>query len=759
MSKNIFLIISCILLAVGGLKAQPAEETSDTVKIHAETLLSMSIEDLMNVRVITATQRLEYSGKVPATVVVVTREQILSRGYLNLAEILNDLPDITVHDKSNSQTYNVVSMRGVLGQDHFVILLDGVRISSPTNEPLPIVENFPIYLAKQIEVVYGPGSALYGADALAGVINIITRDDDSDSDVFVTVVGGTQGYTNTNAFFNKTLKNKMRLSVGAQYSYDAQPDFSKVYPDEYKMSGQQTGQFNSAFGPFSPKQSIDPDYAAPLKAYNVYASISNERFALKVLRHYVENSTSSTMRPDNAIYNKDVFYGQGVTMGSASYTADFGKIKSVSTLTGSYYNVNPESNFRNVYESLEHGYKYSMGSMMKAEEQLNYSISKKVNVIGGLTYEHFQSIPKSLELQQPVDKKRSVSGVLVNSAAAYNPGGIEAKFFPLVYANSGAYLQGQYFPSENLSFTAGVRYDNNTRYGSTTNPRVGAVFNPSRKTTVKAMYGTAFWAPSPMVAFESYGSFYTLDSGRTYRSNYWHLPNPRLKPMISRTAELSIDQKVGRQFRITATTYLSHIDNIIKDVPDNGYTNLYNNKFLGWDVDYIEVLYNKGDQRNYGGNVAVNSTFTLGRIKFKGYSSLSYIDGKISESGPLGEAREVEQSVITPWIFRAGIDGRLNAFHFSVRLLHTGKQRTTDFEDYANPVTRKTLPGYSLVNLSTGYSLRGKATFFVNVQNVLNERYVNPLAWDTSNTLTFPGSHQNPIRVMFGIRAGFDTSE
>ncbi len=44
----------------------------------------------------------------------------------------------------------------------------------PTNEGLPLLENFPIYLAKQIEVVYGAVSALYGADAMSGVINIIT---------------------------------------------------------------------------------------------------------------------------------------------------------------------------------------------------------------------------------------------------------------------------------------------------------------------------------------------------------------------------------------------------------------------------------------------------------------------------------------------------------------------------------------------------------------------------------------------------------
>ncbi|WP_165760260.1 TonB-dependent receptor plug domain-containing protein, partial [Niastella populi] len=75
------------------------------------------------------------------------------------------LPDIKVNDKSDPETSASFIIRGIRRQDRFVILMDGIRISSPTNEALPLLENFPIYLAKQIEVVYGPGSALYGADA------------------------------------------------------------------------------------------------------------------------------------------------------------------------------------------------------------------------------------------------------------------------------------------------------------------------------------------------------------------------------------------------------------------------------------------------------------------------------------------------------------------------------------------------------------------------------------------------------------------
>lgn len=725
---------------------------ADSVKVAPGRLLEMSFEDLMNVRVVTPTRNLQSSKQAPATVLVVTMDQIRLRGYRNLGEVLNDLPDFIVNNNSDPQFYNTVSIRGIFRQDHFVILLDGIRISSPTNEPLPLLENFPIYLARQIEIVYGPGSALYGADAMAGVINIITQTPADSKDVTLTAMGGTQGYSNTTALFNKKLKNGLKISMGGQYSYDAQPDFSRIYKDEYDMTSQETGLFNTSFGPASPQRSISPEYEAPIKAYNAYASIDKDGFSMKILHHYAQVPASTTLRPNNAVYNKDVFYGQGVTTGSGSYTITSGKLNAVSTIVGSFYKVNPRSNFRNLYGGIEPGYKYSTGSMIKVEEQINYTFSKKINLTGGLTYELFHSIPKSPELQSPVNKKGSIGGILLNSTSADNPSGIEARFFPLIYTNVGSYLQGQYFPVDKLSFTAGVRYDNNSRFGSTVNPRIGTVFNPFKGTTLKVLYGTAFWAPSPMVSFESYGSFYTQDSGNTYQSTYWHLPNPDLKPMKSKTVELSIQQKIGKKFSATLTAYRSMIDDLIVAVPDNGNTDLYNNKFSGWDVAYIEVPFNRGSQQNYGGNFVINSTFRIRKLKLNAWSSLSYSQGKISNGGAPDDAEEVEQAVITPWLFRAGLDGRFNDFHFSVRLIRSGRQRMTTFLNASAPDKRQTMDGYALLNMSAGYTFN-KTTFFLKIDNALDERYQTALAWDTSiNDDTFNGGYQNPLRAMVGIR-------
>ena len=745
MTKKFLLLIvlaSCFIV----VNAQQ-NKRADTLKIDG--LLNLSFEELMNVTVITPTLNLQKSNQVPATVRVITMEQIKLRGYRNLAEILNDLPDFTVTDKSDPQFYNRISSRGVSRQDYFIVLLNGVKISSPTNEPLPFLENFPIYLAKQIEVVYGPGSALYGADAMAGVINIITQEVNADKTATVTAMGGTHGYSNTSAIISRRFENDVKFSLAGLYSYDAQPDFSKIYKDQYDMTSHKTGVFNSSFGSLTPQRPVEATFESPVRAYNIYSSINKGGFSMNILHHYVAVPTSTTFKPDNGVYNKDVFYGQGVTSASASYSVSSGKFKSISTLVASYYSVDPKSNFRNIYSGMEAGYKYSTGSMSKAEQQVNFSYSKKLNFIGGLTYELFQAVPKTPELQYPVSRKGAASGILLNSISENNPAGIEAKFFPLVYRNIGSYFQTQYAPWTKLSFTAGIRYDHNSRFGATINPRIGAVFQPFRETTLKALFGTAYWAPSPLVSFESYGSFYTTDSGNTYRSAYWHLPNPGLKPVTSETIEVSINQKIGKQFSITLTAYSSHIRNLIKDVPDNGHTDMYHNKFLGWDVDYIDITFNQGTQQNLGGNLSVNSTFEIGKLECNAYASLSYLDGKISEDE--SDDKFIEQGAITPWQFRAGLDAKLGSFYFSTRLLQSGKQRMTTMDE-SNSTKRQLLEGYSLVNVSAGYTIKDRATLFVNVQNALNERYFNSLEWDSEDS---DGSFQNPLRAAVGVRVGF----
>jgi outer membrane cobalamin receptor len=155
-----------------------------------------TLEDLMNIAITTASRTTEGLTDAPARVQVVTAAQIQRRGYRSLSDVLKDLPDFKVDVAGNWDFPAELTVQGVRGATRVVLLLDGIRISSPTNEPLPIVANYPVHTARQIEIVYGPASALYGADAFSAVINIISKDATESAGLAVSTSVGAFGLYN-----------------------------------------------------------------------------------------------------------------------------------------------------------------------------------------------------------------------------------------------------------------------------------------------------------------------------------------------------------------------------------------------------------------------------------------------------------------------------------------------------------------------------------------------------------------------------------
>ena len=114
--------------------------------------------------------------EAPATVVVVTGEEIERRGYLDLEELLYDLPGFDV-SRSNGEIYSSFYMRGFRSNlnDRNLLLLDGVEQAELTGNVVLLSRQYALSNIDRVEVVYGPASTMYGANAYTGVINILTK--------------------------------------------------------------------------------------------------------------------------------------------------------------------------------------------------------------------------------------------------------------------------------------------------------------------------------------------------------------------------------------------------------------------------------------------------------------------------------------------------------------------------------------------------------------------------------------------------------
>ena len=141
------------------------------------------LKALLATKVITASRAEESLGSAPAMVVVLQRADLEQRGYLQLSELLDDLPGMDVirpYGDNFVRTY-WRGERGTIGEP-FLILLDGMVLNhlyfNTADGPLAAL---PLSNVERVEIVYGPASALYGANALRGVIHVITaRNADAD---------------------------------------------------------------------------------------------------------------------------------------------------------------------------------------------------------------------------------------------------------------------------------------------------------------------------------------------------------------------------------------------------------------------------------------------------------------------------------------------------------------------------------------------------------------------------------------------------
>ncbi len=171
------VVVTCLLtlvLASASSHTARAEEAHDYGELDLMELLSV---------VVTPTKRVQKPSEAPAVIAVITCRDLREHGYTSVAEALRAVPGVAVID---DHTYQHIGVRGIFGEfdtpnDIIRVMINGQPVSfRPLKANLLGPELIPIEAVKRIEVLRGPGSALYGAQAFLGVVNIITFDGSED---------------------------------------------------------------------------------------------------------------------------------------------------------------------------------------------------------------------------------------------------------------------------------------------------------------------------------------------------------------------------------------------------------------------------------------------------------------------------------------------------------------------------------------------------------------------------------------------------
>ncbi len=169
---------------------------------------------LLKTQVAAASKSLQDIADLPFTIFVIPRSEIISQGYITLADALESMPGIRVSQPGSALEGETFTMRGLLGNAYAKILINGNPIKPYVVSGMPIGAQLPIQQAERIEVIYGPSAALYGADASAGIINIVMADSERPVFTKASLYIGSDNYKSLNLLFGGKLgrdKNVVRF--------------------------------------------------------------------------------------------------------------------------------------------------------------------------------------------------------------------------------------------------------------------------------------------------------------------------------------------------------------------------------------------------------------------------------------------------------------------------------------------------------------------------------------------------------------------
>ena len=196
-----------------------AEEAKENKQPDADNedeteLMSMSLEELMNVSVVTASKKAEPIDEAPNVMYVITKEQIRKRGYRTLKDIFQIIPGFGVFHKD---IQFVSQVRGIAPNDNekIAFMINGHIINQLTEPEVFSGGVILLDIFDRIEVIVGPGAVLYGGEPLVAIVNMITRQQNYNE--IIASAGNFDDYSTT-LMFGKQWEEKKHFFAAGTWS-------------------------------------------------------------------------------------------------------------------------------------------------------------------------------------------------------------------------------------------------------------------------------------------------------------------------------------------------------------------------------------------------------------------------------------------------------------------------------------------------------------------------------------------------------------
>lgn len=486
-----------------------ADETED------KSYFEMSLEELINITVVTASSFDQKVSDASAIIDVYTAEQIRDLGVDNLYDFLSFLPGIEIIETYYG--YTVVQFRGIL-QSHYTnkssLLLNGQPLYDEIISSY-YLEQIPMSVIDKVEVIRGPGSVLYGTNAFAGVINVITKDGKSMDGSALYLKGGSFN-TGKVSFASGREIDGIDIFFGGEFNESDGYEKSVLWDeDDADSAAGTTGERpygNRTLG-FYPddRKSYENDYA------NFFTSVGYRDVAVSAV-YFESRKDKFGIIPTLVSTGERHVRGYSV---NARYHRSL--LDNKALVRGIVWHdwISKDERINSYPPAIRaagapHDQTYG-GVKTGFQTQASYPVAEKLDLMGGFGYESSSSDPYLFLYTDSV----SQAGEPIQNLAANAI--LEEKSTNDVWA----FMQASWSPVENVDIQAGSRVNTNEQAGSVLIPSIGVVFHPTEKFVVKCLYGAGFRNPS---FFEKYVQTVNVLAG-----------DKDLKPERINTIEIGMD--------------------------------------------------------------------------------------------------------------------------------------------------------------------------------------------------------------------------
>jgi len=561
---RLLLIFSCfVLLLFKPLAAFPYDIAQLQTETAGDLLLFFEEEELF-----TATGTPKTVRTAPSVATVITAEEIKNIGARTINEALETVPGLHVGVSTKNATSQVYSIRGIHTSvnPQVLLLMNGVPISYLFSGTRAFF-NMPVSSVSRIEVIRGPGSAVYGADAFAGIINIITKDA---GDVDGTIAGARTGSFDTNDAFIQHGGTYKGWDIFAGLEYQtSNGDSSRVVDSDQQSSLDAILGTNASAAPGA----LESGY----ESLDLHLGLARENWNLRLWGAIQDNDnydgvTNVVSRGGDLDINQylaDLTYENDELIRDLTLTGRFYymyyKNKTLVQLfpEGAELPIDLDGNINKDAPAILTSFPDGVwGEPVQIDKQTGteltglYSGFERHRVRSAIGYKHLREEYESLQNFGPgvLDGSQLIQdGTLTDVTGTGNIFAPD-KTREIFYLS----LQDEWDFARDWELVAGIRYDNYSDFGNTFNPRIALVWQTRDDLTTKILYGTAFRPPS-------FTELYA-------RNNPSNNGNEDLDPETIQTVEFVADYKPLSTLNLRMNLFYYEIKDLIELVQDPGQT-------------------------------------------------------------------------------------------------------------------------------------------------------------------------------------------